>query len=202
MLKDLKSETKKAKKKTKKGKKMSTKNVCVIFADDNKEKKNRIEMDLSEDGFGFQCLQASHSSSASSENDSLFTVSTDDVEVVSRHANALQTDELPLFEIRDISPVRCENKSSSCRTSNVERVICKGCQDDSEFVTLQDVNAAIVTPGEQSDVNMSLRRTGSLETIFEGVFLNTSPRRRRLRVGCRSRSRFHYNRLERRIFHR
>uniref|UniRef100_A0A1B0BQL1 Uncharacterized protein n=1 Tax=Glossina palpalis gambiensis TaxID=67801 RepID=A0A1B0BQL1_9MUSC len=165
---------------------MSAKNVCVVFADDEKAT-NRIEMDLSEDLNGFQCRQASHSSlNESSENDLSFALSTDDVEVVSKHADVLHADELPPSEIADISPVRCENRSSSFRTSNVEHLIGNGYQDVSEFVNLQDVNASIISSGEQSNAIMSLRRAGSLETIFEGVLLNTSPRRRRLGVGCRS----------------
>uniref|UniRef100_A0A1B0B8P6 Protein aurora borealis n=1 Tax=Glossina palpalis gambiensis TaxID=67801 RepID=A0A1B0B8P6_9MUSC len=190
---------------------MSTKGNCEVFVSDNKDKSKIVKnitkaVDFSEDINSLQRLQASHSPTMSNESDLSFSWSMD--HEVETYTNAIDADELPAFEIRLISPlgrtpspIRSENMSPSLRTPNFEHLISNNCQNDPEFVTLQDINAQISPPSEHSDADTSLQRTGSLETIFEGVFLNTPPRQR-LSMQSRSGSRSRNNLLEKVTFNR
>lgn len=49
-------------------------------------------------------------------------------------------------------------------------------QNNPEYVALHEINAQISPPSDADDSQATLSRSNSLETIFEGVFLNTPPR--------------------------
>ncbi|XP_073838943.1 uncharacterized protein [Musca autumnalis] len=102
------------------------------------------------------------------------------------YANPIDIDELPAFEVRLISPlgrtpspIDSEDMATPTRPPPTERLTPSPCRNNPEYVTLQDINAQISPPSdnsEQPEEDSCLSRTSSLETIFEGVFLNTPPR--------------------------
>ncbi|XP_053955158.1 uncharacterized protein LOC128861225 [Anastrepha ludens] len=125
-------------------------------------------------------LQTSHSS-VSSEGDLSFSLSID------QELDALVIgDELPAFEIRLISPL---GRTPSPIDTNPEvlQTPTRGTLfgDDStpsaclssDFVTLQEINAQISPPADDQTGKTSVNGCNNLETIFEGVFLNTPPRK-------------------------
>lgn len=102
------------------------------------------------------------------------------------YANPIDIDELPAFEVRLISPlgrtpspIDSEDMATPTRPPPKERLTPSPCRNNPDYVALHDINAQISPPsdhGDQPDDEMCLSRTSSLETIFEGVFLNTPPR--------------------------
>ncbi|KAH8371197.1 hypothetical protein KR093_006474 [Drosophila rubida] len=98
-------------------------------------------------------------------------------------------DELPAFEIRAFSPHgRTPSPIDDLNVSDIEATPkaldgqqqrSPGRQNNPEFVALHEINAQISAPNDNNAVNESIAgisRANSLETIFEGVFLNTPPR--------------------------
>ncbi|XP_037805275.1 uncharacterized protein LOC119599550 [Lucilia sericata] len=132
-------------------------------------------------------LHTSHNSTISNESDlSLLSLSLD--KELEANFNGIDIDELPAFEIRLISPIGrtpspidCEDMGTPTRPiqSPQERLTPSSCRNNPDFVALHDINAQISPPSDLGDEDgSSLSRTSSLETIFEGVFLNTPPRQR------------------------
>ncbi|KAH8315592.1 uncharacterized protein [Drosophila kikkawai] len=95
-------------------------------------------------------------------------------------------DELPAFEIRAFSPqgrtpspiddlnlsdIETPKQQLLSRTQELETR-----QNNPEYVALHEINAQISPPSDADDSGATLSRSNSLETIFEGVFLNTPPR--------------------------
>lgn len=130
-------------------------------------------------------LHTSHCSTISNESDlSLLSLSLDK----EMDVNSNDIDELPAFEIRLISPlgrtpspIDSEDMATPTRPVSLshERLAASHCHNNPEFVALHDINAQISPPSDHGDEHeSSLSRTSSLETIFEGVFLNTPPRQR------------------------
>lgn len=152
------------------------------------------------DGF---CLQMSSNSSLSCESDlSSFSF---DKEVADTYTNRMHSDELPAFEIRLISPLGRSpspidsdldfpsSPTHSCitPTRSTSRKQQAAYKDNEDFVPLHDINAQISPPSDSESNPLSEgSRANSLETIFEGVFLNTPPRQGQQRKsGSRSNSR-------------
>lgn len=141
-------------------------------------------------------LQISTNSSLSCESDiSSFSFDKE----VANYTNQIDEDELPAFEIRLLSPLGrspspidsdfefLSSPNKSCITPTRSRKPPNTSKNNSEdFIPLHDINAQISPPSD-SDSNSSstdkqsicdspLRGAGNLETIFEGVFLNTPPK--------------------------
>lgn len=99
------------------------------------------------------------------------------------YTNVIDVDELPAFEVRLISPMgRTPSPIDSEEIviypdlpHTTERLISSLCTNNPEYIALHDINAQLSPPKEAS-ATVNLSRTSSLETIFEGVFLNTPPR--------------------------
>ncbi|XP_075163459.1 uncharacterized protein LOC142236094 [Haematobia irritans] len=99
------------------------------------------------------------------------------------YAKNIDIDELPAFEVRLISPlgrtpspIDSEDMATPTRPP---RRPPSPCRDNPDFVALHEINAQISPPSDNGDHledEQCLSRTSSLETIFEGVFLNTPPR--------------------------
>lgn len=131
-------------------------------------------------------LHTSHNSTISNDSDlSLLSLSLD--KELEANGHAIDIDELPAFEIRLISPlgrtpspIDSEDMATPTRPipSTEERLTPSPCRNNPDFVALHDINAQISPPSDHGDDASSLSRTSSLETIFEGVFLNTPPRQR------------------------
>ncbi|XP_022216955.1 uncharacterized protein LOC111070598 [Drosophila obscura] len=91
-------------------------------------------------------------------------------------------DELPAFEIRAFSPHgRTPSPIDDLNISDIEtpkqhQPEEPPCQNHADFVALHEINAQISPPSDADDSVAALSRNNSLETIFEGVFLNTPPR--------------------------
>ncbi|BFF96908.1 uncharacterized protein DMAD_05440 [Drosophila madeirensis] len=91
-------------------------------------------------------------------------------------------DELPAFEIRAFSPHgRTPSPIDDLNISDIEtpkqhQPEEPPCQNHPDFVALHEINAQISPPSDADDSITALSRNNSLETIFEGVFLNTPPR--------------------------
>lgn len=94
-------------------------------------------------------------------------------------------DELPAFEIRAYSPHgRTPSPIDDFNVSIIEtpkqeaqQQRSPGRQNDPEFVPLHEINAQISAPSDNADESTAgISRANSLETIFEGVFLQTPPR--------------------------
>ncbi|XP_023173122.1 uncharacterized protein LOC111600971 [Drosophila hydei] len=94
-------------------------------------------------------------------------------------------DELPAFEIRAYSPHgRTPSPIDDFNVSDIEtpkqipaQQRSPGRQNNPEFVALHEINAQISAPNHNQDEStVGLKHANSLETIFEGVFLNTPPR--------------------------
>ncbi|KAH8397221.1 hypothetical protein KR215_010749 [Drosophila sulfurigaster] len=99
-------------------------------------------------------------------------------------------DELPAFEIRAFSPHgRTPSPIDDLNMSDIEATpkaengqqepSSPGRQNNPDFVALHEINAQISAPNENPAGNesiASITRANSLETIFEGVFLQTPPR--------------------------
>ncbi|XP_016975898.1 uncharacterized protein LOC108042229 [Drosophila rhopaloa] len=98
-------------------------------------------------------------------------------------------DELPTFEIRTFSPHgRTPSPIDDLNLSDIEtpkqplrHQLLPGEEEpsrhnDPEYVALCEINAQISPPGDADD-------SKSLETIFEGVFLNTPPREKATNSG-------------------
>ncbi|EDW35087.1 GL25424 [Drosophila persimilis] len=91
-------------------------------------------------------------------------------------------DELPAFEIRAFSPHgRTPSPIDDLNISDIETPKQHhpeepACQNHPDFVALHEINAQITPPSDAEDTKTALSRSNSLETIFEGVFLNTPPR--------------------------
>ncbi|XP_067612718.1 uncharacterized protein [Eurosta solidaginis] len=125
-------------------------------------------------------LQSSQSS-VSSDGDLSFSLAID------RELDALVLgDELPAFEIRLVSPLGRTPSPIDTNTEDFQTPTrIPICDDDStpsaycnsDFVTLQEINAKISPPVYEENSKTTLSRCNSLETIFEGVFLNTPPRK-------------------------
>lgn len=132
-------------------------------------------------------LQTSHCSTISNDSE-LSSLSLCMDRELECHSNAIDVDELPAFEIRLISPlgrtpspIDSEDMATPTRPQPQDRLPTSPCPNNSDYVTLQDINAQISPPSDHSDPledETSLSRTSSLETIFEGVLLNTPPRQR------------------------
>ncbi|KAH8294054.1 hypothetical protein KR054_007841 [Drosophila jambulina] len=96
-------------------------------------------------------------------------------------------DELPAFEIRAFSPHgRTPSPIDDLNLSDIEtpkqqQLLSRTQeletrQNNPEYVALHEINAQISPPSDADDSGATLSRSNSLETIFEGVFLNTPPR--------------------------
>ncbi|KAH8357539.1 hypothetical protein KR200_004066 [Drosophila serrata] len=95
-------------------------------------------------------------------------------------------DELPTFEIRAFSPHgRTPSPIDDLNLSDIEtpkQLLLPRTQEvetrqnNPEYVALHEINAQISPPSDADDSGATLSRANSLETIFEGVFLNTPPR--------------------------
>lgn len=94
-------------------------------------------------------------------------------------------DELPAFEIRAYSPHgRTPSPIDDLNISDIEtpkqniaQQRSPERQNNPEFVALHEINAQISAPKDNADESIAgISRANSLETIFEGVFLNTPPR--------------------------
>lgn len=134
-------------------------------------------------------LHTSHCSTISNESDiSLLSLSLDKE---MENANPIDIDELPAFEIRLISPlgripspIDSEDMATPTRPLPFprDRLNLSPCRNHPDYVALHDINAQISPPSDhgdnEEDESSPLSRTSSLETIFEGVFLNTPPRQR------------------------
>uniref|UniRef100_W8CD93 Uncharacterized protein n=1 Tax=Ceratitis capitata TaxID=7213 RepID=W8CD93_CERCA len=137
-------------------------------------------MEMSESEMNTSRHQSSHSS-LSSEADLSFSLTVD------RELDPLVIgDELPAFEIRLVSPLGrtpspidtdLEDLQTPTRVIQVDDDSTPCACSSLDFVTLQEINAQISPPTDDEKSKTSLSRCNSLETIFEGVFLNTPPRR-------------------------
>lgn len=139
-------------------------------------------------------LHLSHGSSTlSNESDLSLSALSIDRELSLYSSRIIDSDELPAFEVRLISP---QGRTPSPIDSDMEfntptksKIISKADvtsnfkQNNPDFVALQDINARITPP---SDHEGAFNRSNSLETIFEGVFLNTPPKQRRSHNSRRS----------------
>lgn len=124
----------------------------------------------------FQCSQ----SFLSSESDLSFSSSVD------QELDALiLDDELPAFEIRLVSPLgrtpspidtTAEDFRTPTRLPQFDDSTPSECLS-SDFVTLQEINSLISPPPDYEESKADVSRCNSLETIFEGVFLNTPPKK-------------------------
>lgn len=99
-------------------------------------------------------------------------------------------DGLPAFEIRAFSPHgRTPSPIDDVHYHDIEtpkqqqqqQQRSPGRQNNPEFVALHEINAQISPPSDNADEPVSntadgISRANSLETIFEGVFLQTPPR--------------------------
>nr|XP_036213234.1 uncharacterized protein LOC106614843 [Bactrocera oleae] len=136
-------------------------------------------MELSASEINTSRLQCSQTS-VSSESDLSFSLS------IERDLDALIIDdELPAFEIRLISPLgrtpspidtNAEDLQTPTRLPQLDDDSTPSACHNADFVALQDINALISPPSDNEDRRESLSRCNSLETIFEGVFLNTPPK--------------------------
>ncbi|XP_017489944.1 PREDICTED: uncharacterized protein LOC108378162 [Rhagoletis zephyria] len=125
-------------------------------------------------------LQSSQSS-VSSESDLSFSLS------IERELDALVLgDELPAFEIRLISPLgrtpspidtNPEDLQTPTRATLFDDDSTPSACTSSDFVTLKEINAKISSPVDVENSKIDISLCNSLETIFEGVFLNTPPRK-------------------------
>ncbi|KAM7355130.1 uncharacterized protein ACRADG_001315 isoform 1-T3 [Cochliomyia hominivorax] len=132
-------------------------------------------------------LHTSHNSTISNDSElSLLSLSLD--KELEANAHSIDIDELPAFEIRLISPlgrtpspIDSEDMATPTRPIPLKegRLTPSPCRNNPDFVALHDINAQISPPSDHGEEDVSsLSRTSSLETIFEGVFLNTPPRHR------------------------
>lgn len=132
-------------------------------------------------------LQTSYNSTISNDSEvSLLSLSMENE--IDSNVKRTDIDELPAFEIRLISPLGrtpspIDNEEIVTPTRPLpllhQRLTSSSCRNNPDYVPLHDINAQISPPGEHGDEDeLSLSRTSSLETIFEGVFLNTPPRQR------------------------
>ncbi|XP_011192134.2 uncharacterized protein LOC105218317 [Zeugodacus cucurbitae] len=144
---------------------------------DGKRMDNSMEVSVSEiNNSRLQCSQ----SSVSSEGDLSFSLAAD------RELNALDIgDELPAFEFRLISPhgrtpspidINAEDLQTPTRQPILDDDSTPSAGLNSDFVALQEINAMISPPADSEENKANLSRCNSLETIFEGVFLNTPPK--------------------------
>ncbi|XP_039965330.1 uncharacterized protein LOC126763464 [Bactrocera neohumeralis] len=94
-------------------------------------------------------------------------------------------DELPAFEIRLVSPLArtpspIDTNEVDFRTpTRLPQLDCDSTASEclnSDFVTLEEINSLISPPANDKECTADVRRCNSLETIFEGVFLNTPPK--------------------------
>ncbi|XP_011193109.1 uncharacterized protein LOC105218934 [Zeugodacus cucurbitae] len=122
----------------------------------------------------FQCSQ----SSLSTEEDLSFSSAID------RELDSLVLgDELPAFEIRLVSPLGRTPSPIDTYPEDFRTPLRHPKLDDdgeclsSDFVTLQEINSLISPPADDEE-SKAVSRCNSLETIFEGVFLNTPPKKR------------------------
>ncbi|XP_055904869.1 uncharacterized protein LOC129940528 [Eupeodes corollae] len=139
-------------------------------------------------------LQISTNSSLSCESDiSSFSF---DKEVDS-YTSRIGEDELPIFEIRLLSPLGrspspidsdlefLSSPTKSCITPTRNRKPHGQPKNTQDFVTLHDINAQISPPSDSESVSSNSNNQsmcdsplqGNLETIFEGVFLHTPPKK-------------------------
>ncbi|XP_055855896.1 uncharacterized protein LOC129919087 [Episyrphus balteatus] len=138
------------------------------------------------------CLQISTNSSLSCESDiSSFSFDKE----VANYTNRTDQDELPAFEIRLLSPLGrspspidsdlefLSSPTKSCitptRNRKPQNVSSHKDSNNEDFVPLHDINAQISPPSDSDSNNQSICDSpsgGNLETIFEGVFLNTPPK--------------------------
>ncbi|XP_011204132.2 uncharacterized protein LOC105226784 [Bactrocera dorsalis] len=140
---------------------------------------NDKSMELSASEINTSRLQCSQSS-VSSESDLSFSLS------IERDLDALLIDdELPAFEIRLISPLgrtpspidsNAEDLQTPTRLPQVDDDSTPNACQNTDFVALHEINALISPPADNEERRESLSRYNSLETIFEGVFLNTPPK--------------------------
>ncbi|XP_037934324.1 uncharacterized protein LOC119668771 [Teleopsis dalmanni] len=123
-------------------------------------------------------LSTSRITTMSNESDVSFNLSFD-AEIAE-----MDSDELPAFDIRLLSP---HGSSPSPIDKSMEQTISKDketsfsdspCHNNPEFIALRDINAQISPPLE-NDVS-------SLETIYEGVFLNTPTRKHNVKPNMRN----------------
>lgn len=94
-------------------------------------------------------------------------------------------DELPAFEIRLVSPLGRTpspidtNKEDFRTPTGHPQLDCDSIPKErlnSDFVTLEEINSLISPPTDDEESTACVSRCNSLETIFEGVFLNTPPK--------------------------
>lgn len=86
----------------------------------------------------------------------------------------------PIGSTHDMSEYTEDDDSRTSNTENFRNSEKSGCMtdtDDEERVSLDDITAQINTPPQNANRGSSKRL--NLETIFEGVFLETPPKRRR-----------------------
>ncbi|XP_061399126.1 uncharacterized protein LOC133334827 [Musca vetustissima] len=130
-------------------------------------------------------LQSSYCSTVSNDSE-LSSLSLCLDREMESYANPIDIDELPAFEVRLISPlgrtpspIDSEDMATPTRPPPKERLTASPCLNNPDYVALQDINAQISPPSDNSEHPQDetcLSRTSSLETIYEGVFLNTPPR--------------------------
>ncbi|XP_013117514.1 uncharacterized protein LOC106094822 [Stomoxys calcitrans] len=115
------------------------------------------------------------------------------------YSKSIDIDELPAFEVRLISPlgrtpspIDSEDMATPTHPHSKERLNPSPCINNPDYVALHDINAQISPPSDNNDhpeEEQCLSRTSSLETIFEGVFLNTPPRPQVIHIQRYNRSR-------------
>ncbi|XP_011202417.2 uncharacterized protein LOC105225584 [Bactrocera dorsalis] len=136
-------------------------------------------MDISESQRNTSYINRSQSS-LSNEGDLSFLSSID------QELDALILgDELPAFEIRLVSPLGrtpspIDSNEEDFRTpTRIQQLDCDSTASEclnSDFVTLEEINSLISPPADDKRSTADVSRCNSLETIFEGVFLNTPPK--------------------------
>ncbi|XP_018798182.1 PREDICTED: uncharacterized protein LOC108974658 [Bactrocera latifrons] len=139
----------------------------------------RTSMDIIESHINTTPIHRSQSS-LSNEGDLSFSSSID------QELDALILgDELPAFEIRLVSPLgrtpspidsNEEDFRTPTRLSQLDRNSTASEGLNSDFVTLEEINSLISPPADDKGCTADVSRCNSLETIFEGVFLNTPPK--------------------------
>lgn len=164
---------------------MSSINNLHELTEDNKCVSDPVCTSMDNFGEVNNRLQTSYNSTISSDSEvSLLSLSLD--KEIESNAKVVDIDELPAFEIRLISPLGrtpspIDNEEMITPTRPLpilqENLTSSSCRDNPDYVTLHDINAQISPPSDHGDEDGTpLSRTSSLETIFEGVFLNTPPR--------------------------
>lgn len=170
---------------------MSTNTLCTTENSDEAEKKSSNSnvnglLDSSGEVVNTSYrLQSSYCSTVSNDSE-LSSLSLCLDREMESYSSPIDIDELPAFEVRLISPlgrtpspIDSEDIATPTRPVPKERLAPSPCHNNPDYVALQDINAQISPPSdnsEQPEDESCLSRTSSLETIFEGVFLNTPPR--------------------------